>query len=394
MNKSRLRWIPAIAVPAIVIAGAVAVPQMANADAKLPAKSALGIVSLAQKSAGTSFSGTVTETANLGLPDISSSAFGGGGSGSSASDTLSQLTGSHTAKVFVSGESQSRVQLISNLQETDVIRNGQTLWTYDSKTNAVTHVTLPSESSLPRHATPQSGATTSPTAGAMPTPADIASQVLSNVKKYTTVSTTDNAKVAGRTAYGITLTPKDSSTLVGHVTLDVDSATGVPLRAVITAKGQKAAALSVAFSKIDFSTPSASTFAFTPPKGAKVKNVTVPTHDSSRAVHPGVETQSGAASSAEKKAKAEALEAKYEPSVIGSGWSTIVGLTLSPATAKQTEGTGDGSSSKLLDEVLTPVSGGRVLQTSLVSVFITDSGRAYVGAVSAKTLEAAVASQK
>lgn len=390
MNKSRLRWIPAIAVPAIVIAGAVAVPQMANADVKLPAKSALGIVSLAQKSAGTSFSGTVTETANLGLPDISSSAFGGGASGSSTSDTLSQLTGSHTAKVYVSGKSQSRVQLISNLQETDVIRNGQTLWTYDSKTNAVTHVTLPSKSSLPRHATPQ----TAPTTGAVPTPADIAQKVLADVKQYTTVTTTDNAKVAGRTAYGITLTPKDSSTLVGHVTLDVDSATGVPLRAVITAKGQKAAAFSVAFSKIDFSKPAASTFAFTPPKGATVKNVTVPTHDSSRAVHPGVETQSGAASTAEKKAKAEALEAKYQPTVIGSGWSTIVGLTLSPATAKQTEGTGDGSSSKLLDEVLTPVSGGRVLQTSLVSVFITDSGRAYVGAVSAKTLEAAVASQK
>lgn len=390
MNKSRLRWVPALAIPAVVVAAAVAVPQMANADVKLPSKSALGIVSLAQKSAGTSFSGTVSETADLGLPDISSSALGGGQSGSDASSALSQLTGTHTAKVYVKGTTAARVQTLDDLQERDVIRNGTTVWSYDSKTNAVTHVTLPS--TLPRHASPQTS-----TGQALPTPGDIASQVLTDVKKYTTVKTSDNVEVAGRPAYGITLTPRDSATLVGHVTLDVDSATGVPLRATITAKGQKAAAFSVGFTKIDFSTPAASTFRFTPPKGATVKNVTVPSPGaSSRSVHPGALTQGGAAAGAQAKAareaEAKALEAKYEPTVIGSGWSTIIGATLPGATGA-TSGDGSGSS-KVLDQVLTPVAGGRILQTSLVSIYLADSGRVYVGAVSAKTLEAAVAAQK
>lgn len=395
MNKSRLRWVPALAIPAVVVAAAVAAPQMANADVKLPSKSALGIVSLAQKSAGTSFSGTVSETANLGLPDISSSALGGGESGSDASSALSQLTGTHTAKVYVKGTSAARVQTLDDLQERDVIRNGQAVWTYDSKSNTATHVTLPSK--LPRHASPQTSTGQTSTGQAMPTPGDVAAQVLTDVKKYTTVTTSDNVKVAGRTAYGITLTPKDSATLVDHVTLDVDSATGVPLRATITAKGQKAAAFSVGFTKISFSTPAASTFQFTPPKGATVKNVTAPTPgSSSRSVHPGALTQDGAAAGAQSKAareaKAKALEAKYEPTVIGSGWSTIVGATLPNGTGATT---GDGGgSSQLLDQVLTPVAGGRILQTSLVSIYLTDSGRVYVGAVSAKTLEAAVAAQK
>lgn len=373
MKNSSLRWVPAIAIPAVVIAGAVAIPTMANADVSLPSKSAAGIVAFAEKSVGTSFTGSVTETANLGLPDLS--AFGGSSSSSSSDvqDALSQLTGTHKAKVFVDGTSKQRVQTLDTLKETDVIRNGRTVWAYDSEKKTATRATLPD-----RGSDIGTGTGSMPEASKTPpTPTEAAQQALDAIGEYTAVTVSDNVRVAGQKAYQIRLTPKDSKTLVGSVTLAVDGTTGVPLRVVVKAKGQSDPAFSVAFTSIDYSTPSASTFTFTPPKGTKVEQVKTPAHGS-RAAHPGTLSQKDAAEKARAGAK---------PVVLGSGWSTIVGAAL-PSGALASDSSG------LLDQVLTKVDGGRVLQTALVSVYLTDDGHMYVGAVKASALEAAVAAQK
>lgn len=366
MNK-QLRWIPAIAVPALVVAGAVAVPAMATASVNLPHKSAAQIVALAQKSGGSSFSGTVEQTANLGLPDLSSlqGAQGGSGDSGSVSDIVSQLSGTHKARVFASGSNKSRIQTLDQLSERDVIRNGDSVWAYDSSSKKAVHATIPSsgDRSLPS-AVPSS-------------PTDIADQVLAQIDDYTTVTTSSNVRVAGQKAYQITLTPKnDTTTLVGDVTLAVDASTGIPLRAAITAAGQTDPAYSVAFTSIDYSTPSASTFAFTPPKGTAVKTITAPTSASSSKhfVHPG------AVSREDGVAKSEA-----EPTVTGTGWSTVVGLTLPAGDTLALS----GSQAGMLHQVTTAVAGGRLLQTSLVSVLLTDDGHVYVGAVKPSALEAA-----
>ncbi|BDZ49777.1 hypothetical protein GCM10025867_20180 [Frondihabitans sucicola] len=374
MKKTSLRWIPAVAVPAVVIAGAVAIPSVANADVKLPHKSAAGIVAFAEKSAGTSFSGSVTETANLGLPDLSSLGGAGSSSSSSAQDALSQLTGTHKAKVYVDGKTKQRVQTLDNLKETDVIRNGSTVWAYDSDKKTATRLTLPSKSAkldTGVGATPTPGATTL-------TPTEAAQKALDAIGTYTAVKVSDNVRVAGQKAYQIKLTPSDGTTLVSSVTLAVDGKTGIPLRVVVKAKGQTDPAFSVAFTSISYSTPSASTFTFTPPKGTKVEQVKTPAR-SAHTAHPGALTQ--------RDAIAKARVGAAKPVVIGSGWATIVGATL-PSGALSNDSSG------MLDKVLTKVDGGRVLQTALVSVYLTDDGKVYVGAVKASALEAAVAAQK
>ena len=71
-------------------------------------------------SAGASFSGTVEQTSDLGLPDVSSFQ-GQGGAGDATSDALGLLTGSHTAKVFVDGTDKQRVQVVEDLAERDDI---------------------------------------------------------------------------------------------------------------------------------------------------------------------------------------------------------------------------------------------------------------------------------
>lgn len=347
MQKSAVRWVPAIAVPAIILAGAVIIPATASASVRLPEKTVQQVLQMVVDSHGTSFSGTVDRTSDLGLPDLGS--LGGSGTdGSRASDILEMITGSHTAEVFQSGTDSSRVQVIENLAERDVFRSGQDVWAWDSEKNEAVHTVLP----------PSDETSTSPV-----TPGDMIASVLSEVGETTDVTLTDNVSVAGRSAYSVILTPKAADTLVGDVTLSVDGETGVPLSFVVTAVGQDAPAVSVAFSSIDFAEPAADVFVFTPPAGATVTEVD-PQDDPQ---HDGAGVPSGD---------------HPEPTVTGEGWSRVISV---PVPAEVT------GSAPELDQLLTPVDGGRALQTTLVSALLTDDGRLLIGAVSVADLQAAVA---
>ncbi|MDY0944704.1 DUF2092 domain-containing protein [Frigoribacterium sp. CFBP9039] len=368
--KKSARWIPAAAIPVAVIAAGIVVPSMAaNADVDLPDKSPQQVLALAAGSSGVAFSGTVEQTSDLGLPDIPSSLQGGSSAGESTSDALEMLTGSHTAQVFVDGEARQRVQVVDDLSERDVIRDGRDLWSYDSTSKDATHTTLPDASSRDLPDTLADGT-------AVPqTPSELADAVLDAVGDTTTVTSSDDVSVAGRDAYRVVLTPDDADTLVARATLTVDAETGVPLAVTVDARGQDDPAISVALTSVSFETPASSVFEFTPPADATVTEVAVPAEG--REAHGGEHA---------------------EPVVIGSGWSTVVGLdgATSAAGSAPADGSASGGDqgdpSALLDQVMTRVDGGRVLQTSLVSVYLGDDGRVFVGAVDAETLQAAVAS--
>ena len=68
---------------------------------------------------------------------------------------------------------------------------------------------------------------------------------------------------------------------------------------------------------------------------------------------------------------------------IGKGWTTVV------VTDGNTAFGGGGPSTSLstLMDAFTPVPGGRLLSTALVSVLITDDGKMYVGAVTPAALQ-------
>jgi outer membrane lipoprotein-sorting protein len=361
--KKSTRWATAAAVPVAVIAASIVVPAVsATADVDLPDKTPQQVLALAASSSGASYSGTIEQTSDLGLPDVSAQATGGGSS-SDAAGALELLTGSHTAKVYADGATKQRVQVIDDLAERNVIRDGASVWTYDSKTKEATHATVPDRSTDEKPSMLPDGT-------AVPqTPAELADLVLSSIEPTTTVSTDSDVRVAGRDAYQVVLTPKDSGTLVASATLTVDAETGVPLKVVVAAKGQSDPALSAGFTSVDFAAPAASVFAFTPPADATVTDVTVPT---------------GASGRSDRGAP------RAEKTVVGSGWSTIVGIT-PEAGHDAAEGPSDATG--LLDQLTTKVDGGRVLETSLVSVLLTDDGRVFAGAVDAEALQAAAAGQ-
>ena len=78
------------------------------------------------------------------------------------------------------------------------------------------------------------------------------------------------AQVAGRDAYKLVVQPRQSGSTVGAISIAVDHRTGMPLKFTLTPSSGGSAVVDVGFTKVDFGKPSASTFDFTPPKGARI----------------------------------------------------------------------------------------------------------------------------
>lgn len=350
MSRRWLRWLPAVAVPAVIAAGVLIAPLQAGA-LDLPDRSAAQVLELIAGSDTAALSGKVHQSSELGLPELPSTG-GAAGADADAASAMELLTGTHDARVYVDGPSKLRVQVLDTLGERDAVRSGSDLWLYSSQNREAVHAALHSEA-------PDAAM---PTPGVPMTPADLARKALAAAKGNTDVRVGDDVSVAGRDAYQLVLVPSTTDTLVGSVRIAVDAQTGVPLRAQVFARGQAEAAFSIGFTSIDLSAPQASIFAFTPPADAKVTEQTLPTaapKDSS-APH-------GAA-----------------PTITGTGWAAVAALPLGTASAQQ---------SALLDQLTTAVDGGRAVSTSLVSLLMTDDGRVLVGAVPVSRLEAVAAAE-
>ena len=76
----------------------------------------------------------MVEKAALGLPDLSQLT----GSSPDQLGGLSLLTGSHTIRVWYGGPSKQRVAMLDSLGESDLFRNGNTLWEWDSRSRVAT----------------------------------------------------------------------------------------------------------------------------------------------------------------------------------------------------------------------------------------------------------------
>lgn len=365
-HLSRLTWaVPLLAV--VAVAGAVTVPMIATASPSLPAKSAAALLADVSRSSGTPMSGTVVETARLGLPALPET-------GGTSISPMALLAGSHTARVWYDGKDRARVALVGDLAETDLVRNGRDVWLWTSGKNTAQHIVLPAHA--PRNA--------QPTPSESLTPQAAAGRALAAVDPTTKVRVDGTASVAGRSAYELVLTPRDQRSLVGDVRIAVDSETSVPLRVQVdAARSTGRPAFETRFTSVTFEKPSAGVFRFSPPPGAKVTG-------------PGV-SPSGAP---ERMHSSPTTESASRPRVIGRGWTAVLevpGVTLpSAGSADGRRGSGAAESMGALTRAMTPVSGaygsGQVLRTKLVSVLLLDDGRMFVGAVAPSVLEQAAGS--
>jgi outer membrane lipoprotein-sorting protein len=366
-SRPALRWlVPSAAAVVIIGGGAAAGTIVASADPSLPDRSAAQLLVDVQNAKVDGFSGTVVETADLGLPAIASAI----GSQAKSGDLTRLVAGSNTARVWYAGEDKARLALVGTDGETDVIRNGTDVWLWNSAGNSATHVTVPAGKAAP--AAPS---------GIPATPQEAADQALAALTPSTKVTTTGAAKVAGRDAYELVLSPKDSNSLVGQVRLAIDAEKHIPLRVDVYAKNATSPAVRVAFQQISFTTPDAQQFSFNPPPNAKVKDATPQQIQQQH--------QKAAAAAAADKPKLAA-----EPAVIGKGWTSIVSLKL-PAAKNSADSKGQNQAAELQAglNMLPKVSGawgsGHLLSGSLFSALVTDDGRVFIGAVTPAALEQA-----
>jgi outer membrane lipoprotein-sorting protein len=353
VSRPALRWlVPAAVTVAVVGGGAAAKTIAASAEPSLPERSAAQLLVDLQTANLSGLSGTVRTSADLGLPELPSNVQQG------SPDLTGLISGSRTLRIWYSGPDKLRVALLGTLGESDFIRNGRDVWQWDSRTREAVHRTLPADAPGDRPANPN-----------LPrTPQEAADLALKAVDPTTVVSTGTNARVAGRTAYELILAPRDSASLVGQVRLAVDSQQHVPLRVQVFAKGRGEPAYEVAFTQISFDRPDDTQFAFNPPPGTKV-------------------TESTDEPSQDKPKDAGAKPgAGDRPTVVGTGWTSVVVAKQPPAGPAQP---GDGGASQFLDR-LPRVSGdwgsGRLLTGRLFSVLITDDGRVLAGAVAPEKL--------
>jgi outer membrane lipoprotein-sorting protein len=355
-THTRLRWgVPVAAAVLLAGAGPLINTVTASATGSLAPRSAAQLLVDVQHAKVQGLSGTVVQTSNLGLPSLPSI----GGAGGGAVSFSSLVSGSHTMRLWYAGPTQVRVALLGQLGESDLIRNGADVWSWSSSGNTATHYVVPTDAG---------GATSSvETPGTTVTPQQAAQQALKAIDPTTQVTTDPTAVVAGRSAYELVLTPRDSRSLVGSVRIAIDGKTHIPTRVQVYAHGASSPAFEVGFTSFSTATPPASTFAFSPPPGAIVKQGDTPTT--------GAKTRSGQHSTTGTH-------------VVGKGWTSVV-VTKSPVDTS-----GQQSALTGILKHLPAVSGswgsGHLLQGSLFSALLTDQGQLVVGPVAPSRLYAAL----
>jgi outer membrane lipoprotein-sorting protein len=358
------------------VIGGLQIPA-AQASPTLPARTPAQLLAQVSADAKTPpLTGTVVETTSLGLPALPQT-----GNPTSLS---SLITGSHTVNIYYGSPQHFRLQVPQSLSETDVIRDGNKLWLWESTRNSVTEFTLP-KGAL-KHAAKQ------PPATPVLTPQQAADAILKAVGKTTTVSVQSNVLVANEPAYQLTLAPKDSRSLIGKVVIAVDGKYGIPLRVQVFAKGAQSPAFQVGYTQLSFVTPAPANLTFTPPSGSGVNVMNPGTGHATKSGGTPTPAASGFGTYGSGWLTVAALPQKDLMSGIGTGSAA----SPSPASSSAGAGALGGNSQEVLNALFAsakPVSGswgsGTLLRTSVMSMLIT-GGEVYVGAVQPSVLEAAV----
>ncbi|WP_406414642.1 LolA family protein [Streptomyces sp. NBC_01614] len=400
-RRKAARYVVPVAVVGVAAATIGLVPALADSgDPDLPKITAEQLIEKIAQSDVQQLSGTVKISTDLGLPDLgglessfASGAMASGSDGGSSADPSAKLTelasGTHTLRVALDGDDRQKLSLLENASEYSLIHNGKDIWGYDSKSNEVFHGTAEeSKDGRGKEDVPA-------------TPKDFAEEALKSVDDTTSVTVDGTAHVAGRDAYRLLIKPKQSGTTVGAITVAVDAKTGMPLKFTLTPSSGGAAVIDAGFTQVSFAKPAASTFDFTPPKGAKVTEEGE--LEGKAGEHRGPKSEDELRKELDKelgglKSEDKLGKASDEgPEVIGEGWNSVAvfdnGGEGIPSGA-EVGGDMGGFLDSLGDKVTGKFGSGTVFKTRLINALITDDGKVYVGAVDKDALVKAADSGK
>ncbi|MFD3499055.1 outer membrane lipoprotein carrier protein LolA [Streptomyces sp. NPDC058676] len=382
-RRKAARYVVPVAVVGVAAATIGLVPALADSgDPDLPKISAQALIEKIAASDVEQLSGTVKISTDLGLPDLgglesslTSGAMGSDDGGSSAdpSTKLTELaSGTHTLRVAADGPDRQKLSLLESGSEYSVIHDGKDVWGYDSKSNEVYHATASESAAAEKEKDVPA------------TPKDLTEEALKAVDDTTSVTVDGTAQVAGRDAYRLVVKPKGSGSTVGQITVAVDAKTGLPLKFTLTPASGGAAVIDAGFTQVSFAKPAASTFDFTPPKGAKVTEGDA-VEGGGRGAHDPLGTHDGAGAKPEEDL-GKGLDGLK---VIGEGWNSVATFDTGGEgmpTGSDAGGDLGGFLGSLGDKVTGKFGSGTVFSTRLVNALITDDGKVYVGAVTKDAL--------
>jgi outer membrane lipoprotein-sorting protein len=170
-----------------------------------------------------------------------------------------------TGRLWISNDGRMRLELQSDSgQDAQVLVSNSGFWIYDPSSNTEYRGTLPADSHNGKQA------------DKIPSIAQI-QQRISELIQHANLSGAIPSDVAGQAAYTVRVSPKHDGGLLGSAEIAWDATRGVPLRFAIYARGQDKPVIQLKATDISYGKVPASDFAVSPPPGAKVVTVNVPT---------------------------------------------------------------------------------------------------------------------
>ncbi|MFI6949478.1 outer membrane lipoprotein carrier protein LolA [Streptomyces sp. NPDC050422] len=396
-RRKAVRYIVPVAVAGVAAATIGLVPALASSgDPDLPKITAQELIEKIAASDTQQLSGTVKISTDLGIPSLGGLAGsfipeGAGDKGSASADPQTKLTelasGTHTLRVAADGPDKQRVSILDKASEYSLIHNGDQVWAYDSKSNAVYHAKDNGGQGKAGRGKEQAAPDGVPT-----TPKALAEQALKAADGTTSVTVGGTAQVAGRDAYRLVIKPEQSGSTIGSITVAVDAENGTPLKFTLQPSSGGKAAIDAGFTSVDFKKPDASSFSFTPPKGAKVTEADEAEGHAKAEAGKAAEKAKGDLSAFEGMSGMDGMHGANGMNVIGKGWNSIAEIKTPGGAALPSKESGDlpAEAQGFLDSVGDKVTGkfgsGTVFKTRLVNALMTDDGRVYVGAVTKDAL--------
>ena len=182
-------------------------------------------------------SGDVDTHVDLGIPQIPAGVSGGSGGGLMGAVNL--VAGDQAYKIWRSRDG-ARVAHLLPFAEQDVVVDPHDAWFWDSSDMSAIHLAGVPGTTLWDASAP----------AAAVRDADLlllAQGALDAVAPYADVTVDGTARVAGRPAYQLVLTPTSTLTLVGRITVAIDAETRLPLRLQVFPRGSDGAAIEAGF---------------------------------------------------------------------------------------------------------------------------------------------------
>ena len=330
LASRRLRWLLPAGIAAAIAIASVATTAAASASGqpKLAAKTAAQLLVAVENASPAGLSGTIVETAKLGLPNISG---------------LRWIQWRLGPVARVAGDGLEHDERVVRRQGPAAVRVARAtvrrrphsqrhrLVELRLHTRTVTHKTLTQDQSDKVGLVDRQRC-------AVADPQAAAEKALAAIDPTTAVVVDRTARVAGRAAYQLQLSPKDSRSLIGSVQIAIDAATSVPLRVQIFAAGASSPAFQVGFTSVSFNVPNSSIFEFVPPAGAqrRARHRPVRRHSEQRPVRRRCCSSSGPKSPAALVAPPGTLVTPAAPATVtpdrkttelGKGWTAVLKIT-------------------------------------------------------------------